>query len=466
MNSATKINTITAAWQKTLMESWGAPAVYSVEGKVLRTFAEIEAEASLLGEKLAIFDEGDVIAVQIGNKPSWPAILLACLRARLIVLPLGTHIERAEFELALETCCVRGRIGHQAGNLDFAKLDGPRLECDGPRPDLLKLTSGTTSAPRAIRFREHQLVADCENICETMGFGPSDINFGVIPFSHSYGFSNLLTPLLCRGVPLVCAEDRLPRAILGGLAASRATVFPGMPVFYQKLAETENPPALPDLRLCISAGAPLLKNIASAFTGKFALKIHTFYGASECGGIAYDAADSPEYEDGFVGLPMKNVDIALPENDGAASRIKVRSDAVGDGYFPCADSDTLAGGRFIPGDLIERSARGMRVVGRVSDVINVAGRKLNPMEVEALLLKFPGVKQVIVFGIPSPLRHEEAVACVAGAIDPAALMAHARSVLSAWQVPKDIWLVDEIPATERGKTSRRELAREYLAAHP
>ncbi len=150
MISATKINTITAAWQNTLMESWGAPAVYSVEGKVLRTFAEIEAEASLLGEKLAIFDEGDIVAVQIGNKPSWPAILLACLRARLIVLPLGTHIERAEFELALETCSVRGRVGFDGGKLDFAKMGGARVEWDGPRPDLLKLTSGTTSAPRAI----------------------------------------------------------------------------------------------------------------------------------------------------------------------------------------------------------------------------------------------------------------------------------------------------------------------------
>ena len=51
-----------------------------------------------------------------------------------------------------------------------------------------------------------------------MGISDADLNFGVIPFSHSYGFSNLLTPLLCRGVPLVASEDRLPRAILQDLA--------------------------------------------------------------------------------------------------------------------------------------------------------------------------------------------------------------------------------------------------------
>ncbi len=296
-----------------------------------------------------------------------------------------------------------------------------------------------------------------------MGFGPGDINFGVIPFSHSYGFSNLITPLLCRGVALVCADDRLPRAILHGLAASRATVFPGMPVFYQKLAETENAPKLRHLRLCISAGAPLLKSTAAAFTKNIPHKIHTFYGASECGGIGYDASYSIEYEDGFVGQPMKNVNIKWLESDAGGSRIEVRSDAVGDGYFPASDPETLGAGRFTPGDLIEKNSRGMRIVGRVSDVINVAGRKLNPMEVEALLLKFPGVKQVIVFGVPSSLRHEEAVACVAGDVKAAALMVYAHSVLSAWQVPKAIWLVAEIPANERGKIIRRDLARQCLA---
>src|SRR5205807_4642145 len=140
----------------------------------------------------------------------------------------------------------------------------------------------------------------------TMGITRDDVNFGVIPFSHSYGFSNLITPLVCRGVPLVASEDRMPRAILDDLARTGATVFPGMPVFFQAFAEMENAPALPRLRLCISAGAPLPKNVAARFTKKFGVKIHVFYGSSECGGICFDATDSLEYEVGFVGIEMKN----------------------------------------------------------------------------------------------------------------------------------------------------------------
>src|SRR5205814_2812910 len=104
-------------------------------------------------------------------------------------------------------------------------------------PSLLKLTSGTTAAPRAIRFRSHQLLADCNQICDTMGISGNDLNFGVIPVSHSYGFSNLLTPLIARGVPMVMSRDRTPRAVLADLARTGATVFPGTPVFYQAFCD-------------------------------------------------------------------------------------------------------------------------------------------------------------------------------------------------------------------------------------
>src|SRR2546421_9283928 len=116
-----------------------------------------------------------------------------------------------------------------------------------------------------------------------MGISDLDLNFRVIPISHSYGFSNLLTPLIARGVPMVLSCDRTPRAVLDDLAKTKATVFPGTPVFYQAFCELENVPSLPALRLCISAGAPLPLAVAKKFREKFGLAIHSFYGASECG---------------------------------------------------------------------------------------------------------------------------------------------------------------------------------------
>jgi long-chain acyl-CoA synthetase len=297
-----------------------------------------------------------------------------------------------------------------------------------------------------------------------MGLTEHDLNFAVIPLSHSYGFSNLVTPLLARGIPMVVSRDRLPRAVLDDLARTRATVFPGMPIFYQAFCEMEETPPLPQLRLCISAGAPLPLEIARAFRRKFQRSIHSFYGSSECGGICYDREARLE-EPGFVGKPMNGVKVELLDRESPASRIRVQSEAAGDGYFPEPEEEKLGDGCFIPDDLLRAEADGFRIVGRVSDVINVAGKKVNPAEVEAVLLHFDGVRAAVVFGRASTLRNEEVTACVVAgkAVRETDLLDFCRGRLSGWQVPKRIFFVEEIPVHERGKIIRRELARRFNA---
>ncbi len=436
-----------AAWEATLARKGDAPAVFDTRGEVVRTFREVESRARELEAEIGS-SEGEVYPIDIGNHPDWPSQLLASLRRRLVALPLEGSVTPQQREAALAVCNASAGGGW------------------GERPPvLLKLTSGTTAAPRAIRFRSEQLVADCNQICDTMGIGPDDLNFGVIPLSHSYGFSNLVTPLLVRGVPLVVSRDRMPRAVLDDLARTGATVFPGMPVFYQAFCEMENAPELPKLRLCISAGAPLPLEIARKFRDKFQRSIHSFYGSSECGGICYDR-EARLLEPGFVGAPMLGVRLDLLEPDASASLIRVRSAAAGDGYFPEPDEEKLGGGFFSPDDLLSASEEGgFRIVGRVSDVINVAGKKVNPAEVEAELLRYEGVRAAVVFGRSSTLRNEEVAACVVAgeAVRETDLLEYCRGRLSGWQVPKRIFFVDEIPVNERGKMSRRALAQRFGA---
>jgi len=104
-------------------------------------------------------------------------------------------------------------------------------------------------------------------------------------------------------------------------------------------------------------------------------------------------------------------------------------------------------------------------VGRVSDIINVAGKKVNPAEVEAALLAFAGVRQVAVFARRSALRNEEVAACIVAdaSVIEIDLLEMLRRRLSGWQVPKRIFFVAEIPVNERGKISRRALAERFAA---
>ncbi|MFN2474737.1 MAG: class I adenylate-forming enzyme family protein [Chthoniobacterales bacterium] len=451
-------------WNRVLEQRGACAAIYDTRGNVLRTFAGIEDEARELAEtELANIRAGQVVAIQVGNHPAWPALLLGCLRRGLVALPLERSISANEREIALATCGAAAVVStSNDGVVAIETRAAAVINWDEHQPVLLKLTSGTTAAPRAIRFQSAQLLADCDQICDTMGIGENDVNFAVIPASHSYGFSNLITPLIARGVPMVLSSDRMPRAVLDDLNRTNATVFPGMPVFYQAFCELDAVPDLPHLRLCISAGAPLLLSVAQRFRDKFGKPIHSFYGSSECGGICYDR-EAALVEPGFVGQPMNGVQLELLDEDPGATRVCVQSAAAADGYFPLSDVAKLGLGAFAPDDLLAERAGGFAIVGRTSDIINVAGKKVNPAEVEATLLAFSGVRDAAVFGLRSSLRNEEVAACIVASttVTEAVLLEFCRSRLSGWQVPKRLFFLAAMPVNERGKISRRALAERF-----
>src|SRR5947208_16246934 len=336
-----------AAWQRTVSRKGDDAAVFDSTGKIARSFRDVEESARAFYTKIDAFPAGAVVAVQIGNHQDWPSVFIASLRKQLVVLPLDQSISERQRDAALEICQATAVVSAAtlAGedvtgetDLGIVRLTtaGSTVDWGDNPPSLLKLTSGTTAVPRAVRFRAHQLLADCNQICETMGISDGDLNFGVIPISHSYGFSNLLTPLIARGVPMVVSRDRTPRAVLADLARTNATVFPGTPVFYQAFCDMADGPPLPKLRLCVSAGAPLSGAVAQKFFKKFKQPIHSFYGASECGGICYDQ-NGAIFTDGFVGWPLQGVEIEVIDPIASSSQIRVRSAAVSDGYFPEQD---------------------------------------------------------------------------------------------------------------------------------
>jgi long-chain acyl-CoA synthetase len=456
------------AWEKTLSREGDRAAVLHSTGKIARSFREIEERASVLEAKIDTLPAGAVVAVQIGNHEDWPSVFIACLRKQLVVLPLDQSIREQQRDAAVQICGANAIVS-AAPNETFPHIirlgrGEVTANWDENVPSLLKLTSGTTATPRAIRFRSHQLLADCNQICDTMGISDGDLNFGVIPISHSYGFSNLLTPLIARGVAMVVSRDTTPRAVLTDLARTGATIFPGTPVFYQAFCEMNDVSKVPKLRLSISAGALLSRVVAKRFFEKFKLPIHSFYGASECGGICYDS-DGTTFEDGLVGRPMQGVEVEFVEPTAHVSQIRVRSRAVSDSYFPEPDQQKLGDGAFVPDDLLARHNSALKIVGRVSDMINVVGKKVNPAEVEAHLMRFEGVRQAVVFGCltGAGLRNEEVAACVLASpeVSESDLFRFCRTGLSPWQVPKRIFILDALPANERGKISRRELARRF-----
>jgi long-chain acyl-CoA synthetase len=443
-------NPILTRWEQIACTKKSEAAILAPDGSVQRTFAQIEEEARRWTDRLIDSDDG--VCLQTGNCPVWPGILLAVWRSGRTILPMEREVPTDRREHLEKLCGVGLRLVQREQDLEFVSLQCSH-EVASLRSELLKITSGTTGEPRAIRFSPAQLLADCDNVCNTMGLSEDDRNYGVISFAHSYGFSNLITPLLCRGIPLVAASDAIPRALVEGLAASGATVLPAVPAIFRALAELRgiaNP-----LRLCISAGAPLTQQIARKFLDGWGLKLHSFYGASECGGICYDSSESPDVPEGYVGSPLKNVDVRM-EGPGP-SQIQVRGKAVSSGYYPEGDTENLRDGMFRPSDLLEWNKNGYVITGRVSDLINVGGRKVNPGEIERVLRLSPRVRDAVVLGIPAGGRGEDVAACVAGDATEDELRRLCSRNLPIWQMPRRWLFCEKIPLNARGKISRADL---------
>lgn len=324
----------------------------------------------------------------------------------------------------------------------------------------LKATSGTTGASQLIVFSVEQLAADAANIVATMGLNPTAPNLGVISLAHSYGFSNLVTPLLLHGIPLVLCASPMPEVVKSAAAGFDSLTLPAVPALWRTWHDADAIPI--GVQLAISAGAPLPVELETSVFNSRGLKLHNFYGSSECGGIAYDRSSQPRTDDSMIGQPMENVSLSIGD-DGC---LIVHGAAVGTGYFPDLDA-RLGDGEFHTSDLVELRDGQVYLRGRSSDVINIAGRKLSPETVEAVIRKQVGVRDCVVVGVPArdQSRGEEGLAIVALS-DETQLEAIRRATgakLPAWQRPRHWWPVAEIPTNARGKISRREWRERFLA---
>ncbi|TAL03877.1 MAG: long-chain fatty acid--CoA ligase [Verrucomicrobia bacterium] len=321
----------------------------------------------------------------------------------------------------------------------------------------LKSTSATGGTAQLVAFTAGQLMADAENIVATMGLRSDWPNLGVISLAHSYGFSNLILPLLLHGIPLILAPAPLPEIIRRAAAGEPALTLAAVPAMWRAWHEAEAIPS--NVRLAISAGAPLSVELEQAVFAARGLKLHNFYGSTECGGIAYDATEKPRTDATCVGSPMKNVSLSVAE-DGC---LEVRSRAVAETYWPRPDAN-LGGGCFHTSDLAEISDGLVCLRGRAGDQINVAGRKVSPETIERVLLQHPRVWGCVVFGVPSrdAERTEEIVAVVVSREGEGALREFVLKSLPAWQTPRRWWFVEAVRANARGKVSRTEWRAKFL----
>jgi long-chain acyl-CoA synthetase len=412
---------------------------------------------------------GSVVGLLAPGGPAFLAGVLGLRRARCTVLLLDGAAPSADTGRALAALGARAvlhaREEATSGRVS-AHLEAIAGAATEPGPidrAVIKLTSGSTGAPRGVAVSTDALLADEDALARTMGLRGDDRLLAAVPMSHSYGFTTLVLSALVRGLPLITRADAGPFAPLTAAERCGATIFPTVPAYLQAVLRVAQPPPWPaGIRRFITAGAPLPPATAAQFRDVAGRSVHVFYGSSECGGICYDRAGDAG-ERGTVGTPVDGVAISLAPVDDEPGHglLTVRSAAVGETYLPEPDS-RLGSGRFQTADLAAWRAGEIALVRRVDHVVNVRGFKVDPAEVEQVIAALPGVDEVAVTGmspddgIGSVLR--AVVACRPGSIDAAQIAAWCRPRLAEHKVPRSIVLVETLPRNARGKIDRTALS--------
>ena len=313
----------------------------------------------------------------------------------------------------------------------------PVLGCRPPEGTcLVKYTPGASGVPRGIFLNAAQVEADGDRIVEAMGLTADTANLAVISLAHSYGFSNVVLPLILHGVPVHVAAVPFPRAVEEILLKHGPLVVPSVPSIWRAWHRAGILKGAP-IKLAISAGAPLSLELEREVYESAGLKIHNFYGASECGGISMDRTEVPREFADEVGTPLGGVEVVI----GKGGRLQVRSSGVAMGYDVDRDDDLLDRGVYLTRDLGTIDGEGrIHLTGTLGGAINVAGRKVSPAKVEAAILSTGLVKRIHVHGVKSndPERYEEIVAEVVlekgGSLDE--LKSACTGVLQLWEIPR------------------------------
>lgn len=416
------------------------------------------------------------------NSIDWVVQFLALQLAGAIVVPVHVHLSEAEkniiyskFEEAflntpppLSPSPQRGKgedFLFGASLTAFARPQTPDiLEIDSNSYQLKNVaaifhTSGTTGQPKGVMLSAENIVFDVKANCEILELTPDDVLVTMSPFSHVYGLVNVLLSTLFTGASLVIIPGFQPRKIIDAIEQHRVSVLIGVPTMYHSLLSVfeSHPKSISSLRICHSGAAPMSVALFHQLENTFKVPVQEGYGLSEATSIVTSNPLHGPRKPGSIGLPLKGIETQLDEN----SQLLIKGPTVMQGYYQNCKREQDAW--LATGDIVTQDADGYYYwQGRMDDVINVAGEKVYPKEVEEVLYQHADVALCAVKAQTCPVRFQRVSAFVVKKPEiktsdedfTKQLMTLCRTQLASYKVPYVIQIVATIPTTPSGKIKR------------
>ncbi|HVH19878.1 MAG TPA: class I adenylate-forming enzyme family protein [Myxococcota bacterium] len=379
-------------------------------------------------------------------------------------------------EGALRLLAAEGLAARPLSGVALEPAAGAVPKPDAGRGSLVLLTSGTTGAPRLARRRARALDAVGCHGAAAIGLGPDDAMLLAIPLCHSFGIDQALLAAVMAGCRIELHQGfALPR-VRAALRRDGITTLPAVPYLFDLLARSVQPgeQAAPALRRAVSAGSMLPHAVFEEFGARFELAIGQIYGATEFGSVTYSDPRAADFRARGVGRPLPEVEIRIldaeapqpgcPQAPGVAGVVAVSSASMFEGYVG-EPAPALPDGFFLTGDIGALDAAGrLELTGRLALLIDVGGRKVNPLEVESVLEAHPAVQAAAVV----PARYSRTVSRLkaiivpdgASAPDGAELRSYLREQLDEYKIPRRFEFRESLPRSATGKLLRQQLAAE------
>jgi len=459
------------------------------------TYGELDAACSVLAGRLARVGlrPGDRLGLHLPNSAEF--VLTYYAAQKLGVIPLSLNVTYAAEEIAyivgdatpaaiITAAALAGglpsrdrmsSVRHVIHAEDFAALPGgePRaaLDLDGEETAAILYTSATTGRPKGVMLSHVNVVSNAHATVRHLRMTPEDRGLCAVPMFHCFGQNFIMNALVTAGGLLVIHPRFVPEPFLDAVVRNRITLFYGVPTMYILFLSLPKALDFTSIRLFFSAAAPLPADVERRWLERYGRPITQGYGLTECSPFAAWNHDV-EVRPGSVGTPIESVEMRVvdgegcPVPDGQLGEILIKGPNVMKGYFGNAEAtaQSIRNGWLHSGDVGYRDADGYYfLVDRVKDMINVAGFKVFPREVEEVLFRHESVREAAVVGVPDPVRGEAVKAFVVlqegRTVSVDALQKLCRDAVAAYKVPERIEFIDALPKNPTGKILKKELRR-------
>jgi acyl-CoA synthetase (AMP-forming)/AMP-acid ligase II/CBS domain-containing protein len=473
------------------------PALVVPDGPEL-SYRSLRQHVARVADTLASLGvaRGDRVAIVLANGPEAVVAILGAASAAAAA-PLNPACTEDELRYYIEDVSARALIVPRGGgeaarrawrtggplieiaiepggklSLETSPPIGKRRTATSPGPDDVALvlhSSGTTGRPKRAALRHRNLASSARNTQATYGLSSLDTALCVMPLFHIHGLVGCTLSTFAAAGTVVMPVRFNPVAFRRILGAQKPTWYTAVPTIHQLiLARQRGAHAGSSLRFIRSASSKLHEATLLGLEEAFGVPCLEAYGMTEASHqIASNPLPPASRVSGSVG---RGVGVRIGVMDaqgqlltvGASGEVVIQGPSVIDGYDdnPEADARSFTNGWFRTGDQgFLDSAGYLTLVGRLKEMINRAGEKIAPHEIDEALLRHPAVAEAVSFGVPHDTWGEvvEAAVVLRGEATEAQLLRHCREQLADFKIPTRLHVVESIPKGSTGKIQRTRM---------